>query len=488
MKKAIIWLVIWTFHIAVAITFENTIGGSGDDIAYSVKETSGGGYIIAGSSQDSLNGKKSMTLIKIDHSGNEEWRKITGGGNNEGFSAIETKDGSFVIAGFYVFHINETDSVNLIYIEKTDSEGNTIWTYEQPYVEETFVHNYAACEIIQTKDGGYASTGSPEYMPSWGSFSSFVLKLDSLGIKEWFTPDSTNYIGDESRSIVQTEDNGYVFTGQSDWNQHYSDIFLYKTDSIGNFQGLWIFGGTLYYSMSYSLKYTLDKGFVILGSTYGPSISLGYLIKTDENCIMEWDLIIGDQESETENSVGKSIDVTADGGYILTGNTEVISTGKSDIWLIKCDAAGNILWKQTFGMDGDDRVYSVQQTTDGGYILAGYTDSFGSGGKDIWIIKTDENGTAINNPLTPQTIKLHQNYPNPFNPYTKIWYNLTKTENVNLSVFNSKGELVQILSDGKKEKGLYEVSFNASELNSGIYFYKLTTENSCETRKMLLLK
>lgn len=96
--------------------------------------------------------------------------------------------------------------------------------------------------------------------------------------------------------------------------------------------------------------------------------------------------------------------------------------------------------------------------------------------------------TGIEEESLPSTTELFQNYPNPFNPTTNIWYTLQKSDNVNLSVFNSKGELVQNIFDGIKNRGMHSVKFDASELNSGIYFYKLTTDQTTETRKMLLLK
>ncbi|MCK5720989.1 MAG: hypothetical protein KAI84_00495, partial [Gammaproteobacteria bacterium] len=89
----------------------------------------------------------------------------------------------------------------------------------------------------------------------------------------------------------------------------------------------------------------------------------------------------------TDYDAAHSVQQTSDGGYVLAG-----STGPGDAWLIKTDANGDLKWSKTFGGTDIHGAYSVQQTSDGGYILAGYTISFGVSGQDAWLIKTDANG------------------------------------------------------------------------------------------------
>ncbi len=106
----------------------------------------------------------------------------------------------------------------------------------------------------------------------------------------------------------------------------------------------------------------------------------------------------------------------------------------------------------------------------------------------MWIIKTDENGTEIESPFMPVTTELYQNYPNPFNPVTEIKFTLHEKDDVKLSVFNSKGELVRTLLEGRMDKGSHTVQFDASNLNSGLYFYELSSSGKIFTNKMLFLK
>ncbi|MEK6776947.1 MAG: hypothetical protein AABY87_08715 [bacterium] len=142
---------------------------------------------------------------------------------------------------------------------------------------------------------------------------------------------------------------------------------------------------------------TFDRGYIIAGYTfsYGKGKGDVYLIKTDENGNVRWEKTFGGAKWDKANSVQQ----TTDGGYILAGETDSYGArkmlGESDVYLIKTDQNGNAIWERTFGGRGDDAAYSVQQTTDGGYILAGKTDSYGAGESDVYLIRTDENGNAI---------------------------------------------------------------------------------------------
>ncbi|HDN58708.1 MAG TPA: hypothetical protein ENF20_01990, partial [Candidatus Marinimicrobia bacterium] len=261
------------------------------------------------------------------------------------------------------------------WLVKTDSNGNKQW-------DKTFggTNIDGASSVQQTSDGGYILAG---YTGSYGAgnFDFWLVKTDSEGNKEW---DRTfgGTSRDEAYSVQQTSDGGYIITGSTEIGGY--DFWLVKTDSNGNKQWNATFGG-ISWDVAHSVQQTSDGGYILAGNTYsyGAGRSDFWLVKTDSDGNKQWDKTFGG----TGRDEAYSVQQTSDGGYIIAGFTESYGAGFTDAWLVKTDSEGNKVWDKTFGGANNDRAHSVQQTSDGGYILAGHTMSYGAGNRDFWLVK-----------------------------------------------------------------------------------------------------
>jgi hypothetical protein len=363
-------------------TWESTYGGSDIDGSYSVQETIDKGFIVAGSTY-SFGPSEYFWLIKTDPAGNEIWSKTFGGSLYErSISVQQTSDGGYIMTGFATsYGAGQTD----LWLLKTDPEGKEEWNRTFGGLEGDFGNS-----VQQTNDSGYIIAGMTESSGA-GNEDVWLLKTDSSGMEEW----NMTFGGpgwDEAYSVQQTRDFGYIVAGLTEsFGAGGRDVWLIKTDFQGIREWNRTFGG---YDddMSFSVQETRDGGFIMAGWTgsYGAGGKDIWLIKTDSLGIKEWDRTFGGSADD----LGSSVNQTFDDGYIITGTTKSYSAGGNDIWLIKTDSLGNEEWDRPFGGSENDVGWSVQETSDGGYIIGGWTESYGSGdnGGDVWLIKVDSIG------------------------------------------------------------------------------------------------
>ncbi len=353
--------------------WSKTFGGTDTEFAFSVQQTSDGGYILLGVTNSYGAGSTDFWLVKTDSNGTKLWDKTFGGTDHEGPSSVQqTSDGGYILAGFTMSYGAGSRDFWLV---KTDSNGTKLW-------DKTFggTDSDGAYSVQQTSDGGYILAGPTESYGA-GSTDVWLVKTDSNGTKLW----SKTFGGTDSDggySIRQTTDGGYIIAGSTrSYGAGMDDFWLVKTDSNGT--KLWskTFGGTDGDNPS-AVQQTLDGGYIITGYTksYGAGNMDIWLVKTDSNGTKLWAKTFGG----SENDDAWDVQQTSDSGYIITGSTESYGAGSTDFWLVKTDSNGNELWNRTFGGTGTEVALSVQQTTDGGYILAGAT---GSNGGDFWLIK-----------------------------------------------------------------------------------------------------
>jgi hypothetical protein len=269
--------------------------------------------------------------MKTDASGTKEWEKTYGNSDwDMGHFVQQTTDGGYIIVG----RTEQYNKAEDIWLVKTDSQGNLMW--DKAF--DTGSLEYGFC-VQKTRDGGCILVGNIfSFGYPWATIAGWAIKTDSNGNTEW-----------EKKFWYGTDD--------------CKTKFIYQTS---------------------------DDGYIIAGGTacFGNTGVDAWLIKIDENGNEEWNRTYGGVESVDE---AVSVQQTSDGGYIFTGNAD------GDLRLVKTNATGIMEWDRRFGGSSYDYGRSVQQVSDGGYIIQGVTMSYGAGGHDVWLIKTDENGN-LNEP------------------------------------------------------------------------------------------
>ena len=278
-------------------------------------------------------------------------------------------------------HLTLTLFIGLAFWGCEDRQEDGTTTFDKTY------DGIQGHSVQPTTDGGYIITG---YTGGNGyGYDICLIKTDFKGNEEWNKTFGGNGIS-MGWSIWQTTDGGYIISGHTDHiGNGGSDIWLIKTNSAGVEEWSQTFGG-ISTEGGNSVQQTIDGGYIIAGYTgsFGNGEEDIWLIKTNSLGAEEWSQTFGGSNKE----VGSSIQQTTDEGFIITGRTSSYGNGKIDIWLLKTDLEGNEEWSQTFGGNENDWGHSVKQTSEGGYIITGYTDSFGNGGSDIYLIKTNSFG------------------------------------------------------------------------------------------------
>ena len=371
------------------VLIDKTFGGANNDVAYSIIQTNDGGYAVAGYTDTGSTVAKSndFWVLKLDSAGNKLWDKTHGGADNDvAYSIIQTSDGGYAVAGF-------TDSKGNgnydFWVLKLDSAGDLVWDKTHGGAD-----NDVAYSIIQTSDGGYVVAGETDSKGS-GFYDAWVLRLDSVGDQVWDETYGGNR-NDAVEFIIQVS-GGYVVAGHTQGNvggaDADADVWVLKLDSTGN--KLWdkTYGGAGEDAAKSIIE--VSGEYAVAGYTKNTGVAKNnfWVLKLDSAGNKLWDKTFGGLDTDSAYSITQ----TGDGGYVVAGETESYGNGKFDAWVLKLDSAGNKLWDKTFGGSKDDKTNSIIKTSDGGYAVAGYTSSKGSADadSDVWVLKLDANGNRL---------------------------------------------------------------------------------------------
>ena len=359
---------------AFAQTWQKTYGTTCTDRGRSIQQTDDGGFILAGFTDVSCgSGIYDMYMVKIDRSGNELWSSTYGGAEDEDAESVQqTDDGGFILAG-------DTESFGAgasdIYLVKTDETGKELWS--KTFGGDDWEHGYS---VEQTEDGGYIIAGVT-YSYDIGRGDYYLIRTDENGNGVW----SNTFGGaelDVAYEVHQTDDGGFIAVGFSasfGVGDDDDDAYLVKTDEDGN--ELWSKAFSYSYS-GHSVQQTADGGYIIAGDIYRTFHWDHLLIKTDGDGNELWVKIYGG----SDNDSAESIKQTPDGGYIFTGFSWIEQARKTDLVLVRTDAAGRKIWERNYGGYLWEEGYSVDVTDDGGYIAVGDTESFGHGCEDLYVV------------------------------------------------------------------------------------------------------
>jgi hypothetical protein len=359
-----------------------TYGGLWGDYGRFVQQTADSGYVVTGYTESYGAGYNDFYLVKTDGAGDTLWTRTYGDTGYQGsWSVRQTADKGYVMTGTTMPPGGTLFDVRIV---KTSAAGNPVWTKTYDWGNGDEGH-----DVRQTADSGYVIAGCTRSFGA-GMDDILLIKTTGSGDSVWIKAIG-GFGSDIGYSILETPDQGYVIAGFSSGIGGFNeDVYLVRTGASGDTVWTRRYGGTGD-DEGLCVAQTSDGGFIITGLAHlpGPSDISVYLVRTDSSGDTLWTRTYGGPYHD----VGNSVQQTSDGGFIVAATTYP-RVADADAWLIKTDSSGDTLWTRRFGGAGIDGGHSVQQTLDGGYIVAGRTTSYGAGNDDVWLIKTDADGYA----------------------------------------------------------------------------------------------
>jgi len=479
-----------------------TYGGQYDESCFSVQVTSDGGYIFAGNST-SFGTSCDVYVVKTDADGDVEWQRVYDGGTDENCNDIQqTSDGGYIIAGRRWTYNNSFDA----FLIKTDGAGDTLWTYNYGGEEANEAH-----AVRLTSDGGYVLTG---YSESPNGYDVYLVKTDSLGNEEW-SRGIQNWGLSVGLSLEQTSDDGYIVAGYIvPFNQGDENILMVRTDSVGD--TLWTKTLGMYDDdMAQSVVIANDGCYAFAGYiNFNTSIYTDFVLyKLAEeeypyDVIVDLEYISGSPVPPTGGAICFNIDLenqdSREASFLAW--LEIAYDDNPPV-LIASRSFQNCSPGWIFNLP--NRNYPILENyPSGSYTMIGNTgiwpyvwhqDSFDFQKTGVSDGSSFEQGAIIDNwnlfdadnpklPKTSYSLPITVS-PNPFNPITTIIFDLPVASEVRFDVYNLIGARVGIgLEPTQFSAGSHSITFDGSNLSSGIYIYRLEADRCKVEGKMILLK
>lgn len=367
---------------APEILWSKTYGGDGWDICRCMQQTEDGGFVIGGTYHHASSDDYDFYVVKTDPLGNMIWESIFGDSLRNGVFAIDqTNDGGFIIGGVSGFYGGGGGTAKAILIRLNDS-GDSLWAKTfafAPYYSDV-------CAVQQTTDGGFFAAGSALELLGF-DWQTVIIKFDANGDSSWTKIYHSNNMNICCYGAQQTYDGGYVLAGwiaelvDSSW----CDYFLLKTDENGDSLWLRTYGFPREWDDAYAVQQTADSGYVLVGTSHPEGLEMGdvYVVKTDMVGDTVWTLWL----VQDGDDYSYDIDQTSDGGYIIAN-----AYWNRDFQAIRLNTQGDTVWTLVWEGRDDDKPYGVCECLDGGFALAGYTSAYPDYMANACIVKI---GTAV---------------------------------------------------------------------------------------------
>ncbi len=369
--------------------FAAAYGGTQDETTGAVRQTAGGGYIVAGSTSSFGANPADAWVLKLKGNGGTAWQKLYAG--PAGDVAIDiwpAAGGGYVGAGYSVSSASGNER-NEARVFKLAADGSLSWDYVYIGIEGAIAY-----AVKQLAGGGYIVAAVIHQTGTMTQFDPWVLKLEPDGMVDWemvYHGSDADWIG----AVEPLAGDGTIVAGHTEsFGAGFTDAWVLKLDGDGFVTWQKTYGGASL-DHAYDIQRTGDGGYIVAGNThsYGAGGGDAWAIKLNGDGSVAWQKAYGGPLHD----LARSVQQTADGGYILAGETETedipFGEGPHDVWLLKLTAAGSVAWSKTYGRAESDTVANVEQTADGGYVVAGATQSYGAGAKDVWVLRLDAGGS-----------------------------------------------------------------------------------------------
>ncbi len=421
-----------------------------------------------------------LSILRFDGNGDTLWTKSYGGPYHDGGSCIrEVRDG-FVICGNTQL---SNHGIGRMWLLKIDCNGDTLWTQTHGGAYST----RGNC-LALTSDSGYVVVGNSSEADDY-YLDIYIARFDREDDLLWSRTIGTEGVSEQANSVCQTVDGGYIIAGSTSMTGYGPQMYLVKLNEFGYVEWTRHFGDTGY-DGGYSVVLAPDSGYAIAGyKTINDVVDHHdyYIVKTDINGFSEWQSTFG----RPGHDRAFSISGTYDDCYIVCGLTNDVALGWQDSYALLLNGYGDLLWDIRVDKPEEQASSSVCQTLEGDFVMFGSTYSYQeSNSWDYYLVRFFGDATDINEPQSylPSSISLYQNYPNPFNVSTTITFTMNQDCHLKLCIYDVLGREVYTLVDENQIAGYHNIVFDASTLPSGIYFYKLITDDYSETRQMILVK